>query len=70
VNLHPVRSYEGFFVPVPEIGEYQVQLSTDDLCFGGHGRVWHQSYATIERDGKTGILLYLPSRTGIILKKK
>jgi len=70
VNLHPVCSYEGFFVPVPEKGTYQVQLSTDDFCFGGHGRIWHQSYETLEKDGKTGILLYLPSRTGVILKKK
>ena len=69
-NFHPVRSYEGFFVPVTEAGAYRVQLSTDDEAFGGHGRVWHQSYETVTRDGKTGILLYLPSRTAVILKKK
>ena len=69
-NFHPVCAYEGFFVPVTEAGEYQVQLSSDDFCFGGHGRVYHQSYQTIERDGKIGILLYLPNRTAIILKKK
>ena len=70
VNLHPVCSYEGCFVPVPEAGEYRVELSTDDTCFGGHGRVYHQSYNTLKKDGKTGILLYLPNRTGIILRKK
>ena len=69
-NLHPVHSYEGYFVPVTEEGEYQVQLSTDDFCFGGHGRVYHQSYQTIEKEGKTGVLLYLPSRTAVVLKKK
>ena len=68
-NFHPACSYEGFFVPVTEPGVYQVQLSTDDLCFGGHGRVWHQSYETVEKDGKTGVLLYLPSRTAVIIKK-
>ncbi len=69
-NLHPVASYEGFFVPVMEEGTYGVQLSTDDFCFGGHGRVWHQSYETVKREGKIGILLYLPNRTGVILKKQ
>ena len=68
-NFHPVNSYEGCFVPVPEVGEYEVVMSTDDLCFGGHGRVWHQRYATIQKEGKTGILLYLPSRTAVVLRK-
>jgi len=68
-NFHPGCSYEGFFVPVTEAGSYRVQLSTDDFCFGGQGRIWHQSYETAERDGKNGILLYLPSRTAVILKK-
>jgi hypothetical protein len=45
-------------------------MSTDDYCYGGHGRIWHQRYSTVEKDGKTGILLYLPSRTAVVLKKK
>ena len=68
-NFHPWRSYESCFLPVPEHGTYQVVLSTDDYCFGGHGRIWHQSYETTERDGKPGIRLYLPSRTAAIIKK-
>jgi hypothetical protein len=44
-------------------------MSTDDFCFGGQGRIYHQSYTTVEQNGKTGILLYLPSRTAVILKK-
>ena len=69
-NFHPVNSYEGFFLPVPEKGEYVVVMSTDDYCFGGQGRIWHQSYTTVTRDGKPGILIYLPSRTALLLKKK
>ena len=69
-NFHPVNSYEGYFLPVPEAGNYEVVMSTDDFCFGGQGRVYHQSYATTERDGRPGILFYLPSRTAVILKKK
>jgi 1,4-alpha-glucan branching enzyme len=69
-NFHPVDSYDGLFLPMPEKGEYDVVMSTDDYCYGGHGRIWHQRYSTVEKDGKTGILLYLPSRTAVVLKKK
>ncbi len=68
-NFHPVASYEGCFVPTPEAGEYEVVMSTDDLCFGGKGRIWHQRYTTVQKDGRTGILLYLPSRTAAVLRK-
>ena len=70
-NFDPVRSYEGYLIPVAEEGEYQVILSSDDYCYGGHGRVAHQIYsATIQPNGKPGILIYLPNRTAIVLKKK
>jgi len=69
-NFHPVNSYEGCFLPMAEPGEYEVVMSTDDFCFGGQGRIYHQSYSTVERDGKQGILLYLPSRTAVMLRKK
>ena len=69
-NFHPANSYEGYFVAMPEPGEYEVILSTDDLCYGGQGRVYHQSYNTIQRDGIPGILLYLPSRTAVALRKR
>ena len=64
-NLHPTESYEGYKIPVPEDGEYRVVMSTDDLCFGGQGRIWHETYTA--KDGK--VQLYLPSRTAIVLKK-
>ena len=69
-NFHPTNSYEGCFLTMPEEGEYEVVMSTDDFCFGGQGRIYHQSYSTQLRDGKPGIFLYLPSRTAVILKKK
>ncbi len=68
-NFHPTGSYEGYFVPTPEAGTYEVILSTDDFCFGGLGRVYHQRYETVQENGKTGIRLYLPSRTAAVLKK-
>jgi 1,4-alpha-glucan branching enzyme len=69
-NFHPVNSYEGCFLPMPEPGEYDVVMSTDDFCFGGQGRIYHQTYATTEQDGKCGIRIYLPSRTAVVLRKK
>ena len=68
-NFHPVNSYDGCFLVMPEAGEYEVVMSTDDLCFGGFGRIYHQKYATTEENGKTGIRMYLPSRTAAVLKK-
>ena len=68
-NFHPWRSYDGCFLPTPEAGSYRVILSTDDFQFGGQGRIWHEAYETVEENGLTGIRLYLPSRTAVILQK-
>ena len=69
-NFHPTDSYTAFFLPVPEAGEYEVVMSTDDYCFGGQGRIYHQSYtASVQENGATGFRLYLPSRTAVVLKK-
>ncbi len=68
-NFHPTNSYEGCFLVMPEPGEYRVVMSTDDFCYGGFGRIYHQKYTTLEENGRTGIRLYLPSRTAAVLKK-
>jgi len=55
---------------VEEAGNYEVILSTDDHCYGGFGRVWHQTYtATKQPDGRIGFQMYLPQRSAIVLKK-
>ena len=68
-NLHPENSYTGYEIPVPEMGEYEVVMSTDDFCFGGFGRVYHQTYSTVNQNGKPVLQLYLPSRTAIVIQK-
>ena len=69
-NFDPYRSYEGYQIPVPEEGMYQVVLATDDFWFGGQGRIHHMMYqAEQQSDGRLGFKLYLPSRTAIVLKK-
>ncbi len=67
-NLHPANSYESYFIPV-EPGRYQVVLSTDDAQFDGQDRIAHSTYETLTEGGRTGIRLYLPSRTAVVLKK-
>ena len=70
-NFAPDRSYEGYFIPMSEAGEYQVVMSSDDDCYGGHGRIAHQSYSTeVREDGTAGFQIYLPSRTCLVLRKK
>ncbi len=68
-NFHAVNSYESCWIPVPRKGKYRVIMSSDDTCYGGMGRIGHQTYETItDENGKPGILLYLPSRTAVVLK--
>ena len=69
-NFDPTRGYDGYLVPMAEEGEYQVIMSSDDFCYGGAGRVWHQNYvATKQPDGRSGFQMYLPQRTATVLKK-
>ena len=68
-NFDPNRSYEGYWIPMPEHGKYRVCMSSDDYCYGGHGRVAHMDYITEELEGQPGIRIYLPNRTAIVLKK-
>ena len=42
-------------------------MSTDDFCYGGFGRVYHQRYSTVTENGNFGIKLYLPNRTAVVL---
>ena len=70
-NFHPEKSFDGYFIPVPEEGTYQVILSSDDGNFGGYNRVdkkyEYQTWTT--QDGWFGFQCYLPSRCAIVLKK-
>ncbi len=70
-NFHPTNSYEGLFLPVPEQGTYRVIMTTDDYCYGGQGRIYHQGYEAAENaHGQLGIQMYLPSRTAAVIVKE
>ena len=70
-NFNPNKSFEGYFVPVTEEGEYEVAISTDDSVYGGFDRIdtlYKYKTETLP-DGRIGFRCYLPSRTGIVFKK-
>ena len=69
-NFHCSNSLDGYLIKVPASGKYQVVMSTDDYCYGGDGRIWHECYtATKQSDGSYGFQIYLPSRTAVIFRK-
>ena len=69
-NFHPTESYPDLWIPVPEEGDYQVLLSTDDFDFGGQGRIHHMTHTSQKRpDGSWAIQVYLPTRTAMVLKR-
>ena len=71
-NFHPEQSYTDYRVDTPP-GRYRLVFSTDDPAYGGHNRLEpDQTHLTLA-DGRGTkehhfLSLYLPSRTGIVLK--
>lgn len=70
-NFHPSRSFPDYGIPAPS-GSYRMVLDTDDRRFGGHGRLTsgqtHQTIAEEDNPWGTRLMLYLPSRTAMVLK--
>ena len=71
-NLHPTRSYAGYYLPVKKAGDYSVVFNSDDAAFGGFGRVDENAVYRADKDkgGSTGFLTYIPNRTAIVFRKK
>lgn len=72
-NFSPNKSYTDYGFPVIE-GKYKHLLNSDELRFGGFGRVdetQKMQSELISPDGKQHqVKLYLPTRTAIVLKKE
>jgi 1,4-alpha-glucan branching enzyme len=72
-NFSPVHSYPDYGLNASP-SKYKVVLDTDELIFGGQGRIDHNYiYRTIasKNNGSGNYLkIYLPSRTGIVLRKE
>lgn len=49
-NFHGQNSYTDYRVGIEAAGTYRVALCSDDVQFGGHGRVDHSAqYFTVRR---------------------
>ena len=72
-NFNPIKSFSNFALPVQEPGEYQVVFNSDEINFGGYGRIAknyiYQTKILSERKNKLGFTIYAPSRTALVLKK-
>ncbi len=71
-NWHPSHSLTDYIFSVPEPGKYKVILNSDNVLFGGHGRidenVEHFSYF----DGIWNVnrlKIYITNRTAVVLKR-
>lgn len=74
VNLHPTDSYPDFFLPVGPLGSgsYRAVFSTDDVQFGGQGRI-DESYRYLTKnsvDRGPGFEVYSPCRTMMAFRKE
>ncbi|WP_457553262.1 alpha amylase C-terminal domain-containing protein [Desulfobacula sp.] len=71
-NFHPLTSFSDYMFDAPA-GEYNQVLNSDDIRFGGKGRLEKdQTHFTLfdpKRFGNRNLLsFYLPTRTAIVLK--
>ncbi|MFM7629771.1 MAG: alpha amylase C-terminal domain-containing protein, partial [Algoriphagus sp.] len=66
-GLHPSDSYVGFAIPVPSTGDYQLLLHSDAPEFGGFDRL--DTALTYTTNAKQELLLYVPSRVGMVFVK-
>ncbi|MGJ8672456.1 alpha amylase C-terminal domain-containing protein [Rubritalea sp.] len=70
INLHPTQSFTDYHISVPQAGEYEIILNSDDEPFGGHKRIDSGTNVhTIDTDHGPVLSLYLPCRTSMILKR-
>ena len=69
-NLSPQQSLVDYSVPARP-GQYQVVFSTDDEAFAGQQRISHTvtHHTQTAADGSASVQLYLPARTGVVLRR-
>lgn len=71
-NFHPTSSFTNYCFDAPP-GTYQMIFDSDAIIYGGHGRLIpghvHKTIFDETKDSKRQFIsLYLPTRTGIVLK--
>lgn len=66
-NFNPVHSFPDYPVPCPP-GSYRLELDTDKAEFGGQNRIQPaQRYFSTPESATHHLLLYLPTRTALVL---
>lgn len=70
-NFNPEKSFERYPIKNVDNGTYYPIFSTDDLQYGGDGRIAMAArYTTCQfEDRSRGFEIYLPSRTAVCFKK-
>jgi len=72
-NFSPSNSYTDYGLNA-SASKYRVVLDTDETAFGGQGRIDHEYiYRTMPAQNHSSdsyLKIYLPSRTGLVLKKE
>ena len=72
-NFNPSESFLEFELPTGDTSDYRVIFNSDEKIFGGQSKIktdyiYHSK--TLQNKGnKSGIIIYSPSRTVIVLKK-
>uniref|UniRef100_A0A3P9IGV1 1,4-alpha-glucan branching enzyme n=1 Tax=Oryzias latipes TaxID=8090 RepID=A0A3P9IGV1_ORYLA len=70
-NFHPNRSFQDYRVGVEAAGKYKIKLDSDEVQYGGHGRLDHNTDFFTEPHPFNGrsnsMLVYIPCRTAIVL---
>jgi 1,4-alpha-glucan branching enzyme len=70
LNFHPDHSVPDYRFHAPESGQYKIILCSDEGKYGGFDRVDTQmTYSTFEMDNDNKLSIYLPNRSGIVLKR-
>lgn len=73
-NFHPSQSQTNFWLPAHLTGEgkYKAIFSTDEVDFGGQGRISEDYEYYTQTDDKRGLgfEIYLPCRTAVVFKKQ
>ena len=73
-NFHPSQSQTNFWLPAHPTGEgkYKAIFSTDEVDFGGQGRISEDYEYYTQTDDKRGLgfEIYLPCRTAVVFKKQ
>jgi 1,4-alpha-glucan branching enzyme len=71
-NFHITHSCPDYDVPTPESGDYRIILNTDNVKFGGHGRIDEKIRFSSQHDDEENtnrLKLYNTNRTALVLKR-